>query len=496
VRRAVIGALLGMLALAPSADAAFPGQNGRIAYDDVGNIHTVNPDGTGHAQLTSTTGSHWGPEWSPDGQRIAFTSDRDGLGYQIYVMNADGSGQTRLTDPPGASASPAWSPDGQNLVFGKSDGDLWIMDADGSDQTRVASLPSSDGDADWSPDGSRIAFVRGYEIWVIRPDGTGLSQVTVTPPWPYTSDAAPDWSPDGSRIAYQTSYDADGEYCTEIVTIRPDRTGGTTVLPATCESGVYGNYYTGPAWSPDGERIASNDGSGLFTVRVNGSDRVPASGDAYGIDWQPLPVTTASTHARPKGATPMYLSLVPAYNPCTNPNSTHGPRLGFPSCNPPAPESPNLTVGVGDGSPALSRSVGSVRMSVLTGDPGAPDDTDVQLMFSITNVMKASDLSEYTGELRAHIAARLTDTDGTVSSTIQEFPLSWSIPCSTTPDPQLASACTLDTTLDAIVPGSAAEGTGAIWALDKLKVYDGGPDGDADTESDNSLFATQGVFVP
>ena len=47
-----------------------------------------------------------------------------------------------------------------------------------------------------------------------------------------------------------------------------------------------------------------------------------------------------------------------------------------------------------------------------------------------------------------------------------------------------------------MIPGAAAEGTRAIWALDKLRVFDGGPDGDADTEADNSLFATQGVFVP
>jgi hypothetical protein len=83
-----------------------------------------------------------------------------------------------------------------------------------------------------------------------------------------------------------------------------------------------------------------------------------------------------------------------------------------------------------------------------------------------------------------------------VSSTTQQFPLSWSVPCAPTADPQIASACTLDTTLDAVLPGAAAEGTRALWAFDEVRVHDGGPDGDADTESDNSLFMKQGVFAP
>jgi len=52
------------------------------------------------------------------------------------------------------------------------------------------------------------------------------------------------------------------------------------------------------------------------------------------------------------------------------------------------------------------------------------------------------------------------------------------------------------TDLDAVLPGATPEGTRAIWQLDQVKVYDGGPDEDADTEGDNSLFAVQGVFVP
>ena len=58
---------------------------------------------------------YW-PAWSPDGKRIAFTSNRDG-NYEIYVMNADGTGLRNLTQPPGAGQLRAWSPDGKRLAF-------------------------------------------------------------------------------------------------------------------------------------------------------------------------------------------------------------------------------------------------------------------------------------------------------------------------------------------------------------------------------------------
>jgi hypothetical protein len=52
------------------------------------------------------------------------------------------------------------------------------------------------------------------------------------------------------------------------------------------------------------------------------------------------------------------------------------------------------------------------------------------------------------------------------------------------------------TSVDAVTPGAIKEGERAIWALDKARVFDGGPDGDADTASGNTQFLTQGVFVP
>jgi Tol biopolymer transport system component len=69
----------------------------------------MNADGTDQVRLTENSESDWGPAWSPDGQRIAFASERDGNG-EIYVMNANGSGQTNLTDNPAHDLAPTWSP--------------------------------------------------------------------------------------------------------------------------------------------------------------------------------------------------------------------------------------------------------------------------------------------------------------------------------------------------------------------------------------------------
>ena len=77
----------------------------------------------------------WTPAWSPDGRRIAFTSERDG-NPEIYVMNADGSGVTRLTynDARDLDSFPAWSPDGRRIAFHSNrDGnfEIYVMNASG-----------------------------------------------------------------------------------------------------------------------------------------------------------------------------------------------------------------------------------------------------------------------------------------------------------------------------------------------------------------------------
>jgi hypothetical protein len=406
-------------------------------------------------------------------------------------VNSDGSGDTQLTTPaPNVLETPTWSPDGLRVAFVRwigADTQIWIMDADGSDLTQVTNVPGYKLNLSWSPRGDRIAFDDLVQIYTIRPDGSD-QQTLITPAGqPQYAATYPDWSPDGSRMVYEVFYECDGDTCGDIVTKNLEGPGETLVIS---DGSGFGGFDR-PSWSPDGTRIVSSG----FTIAPDGTGYATGSG-GNSLDWQPLPVDIPSTYARPAGASPLRISLVPAAQECTAPNRTHGPPLAFGSCAPPQPGSSNLTVGVGDGSPAYSRSIGFVRMVVHPGTPGGVDDTDVAIRFSLSNVMKASDLSEYTGELRASAQVRLTDKQGTVSSTTQDFPLEFDVPCVGTASTVDKSLCELTTTLDAVRPGAAAEGTRAVWALDQVRVHDGGSDEDADTTADNSLFAVQGVFVP
>jgi Tol biopolymer transport system component len=152
----------------PAAQAAFPGVDGRIAYEDGGTIYSVNPDGSGRAALAR--GSE--PTWSPDGSRIAFQRDDSSGAAQVWTMDANGGDQREVTE----GSEPAWSPDGERLAYvgphsaiGRDSGAIWVVDGDGGNPTVVAAPPCSGehcfdlapwyGSPAWSPDGREIAFL-------------------------------------------------------------------------------------------------------------------------------------------------------------------------------------------------------------------------------------------------------------------------------------------------------------------------------------------------
>jgi Tol biopolymer transport system component len=183
--------LLCLLVAVPTAQAAFPGTNGKILFtrwtppgEQNLDIYTVNPDGSGVTNIDNSPLSDEFPAWSPDGTKIAFSRRTCPGGtctpFDIYVMNADGSAQVNVTNNGLQNYDPAWSPDGTKIAFASrrtGTDQIYVMDADGTGQTQLTASGTNDEPA-WSPDGHRIAFrsVSQGRIYIMSTDGTGQTR--------------------------------------------------------------------------------------------------------------------------------------------------------------------------------------------------------------------------------------------------------------------------------------------------------------------------------
>ena len=156
------------------------------------------------------------PQWSPDGETIAFSLSSVGR-MSIGVVNADGSGFVNLTpDADSVSGFPVWSPDGDRILFKSNRGnedsahfDLWIMDANGDNQEKLTESIESSVDAyAWSPDGGRIAFTTAIPNqsrvdgtpWILYLQSGEFRQLAEPEETAILSD--PIWSPSGEQIVF------------------------------------------------------------------------------------------------------------------------------------------------------------------------------------------------------------------------------------------------------------------------------------------------------
>jgi virginiamycin B lyase len=206
-------------------------------------------------------------------------------------------------------------------------------------------------------------------------------------------------------------------------------------------------------------------------------------------------------YPRPKGATPLRASLVPAYQLCAAGNRTHGAPLSNSSCAPPLQASGQLTVGTPDSNGQGANAIGAITLVALPGNTATmADEADLRISVSATDVRRKSNLSDYPGQVQAVLSVRLTDRQATQfgeePQTTQDFAFRANVSCSGTADTAIGSTCSIVTTADTILPGAVAESKRSIWALDKVDLYDAGPDGNVSTIGDNTRFETQGVFAP
>ena len=218
-------------------------------------------------------------------------------------------------------------------------------------------------------------------------------------------------------------------------------------------------------------------------------------------------VNPAGSYVRPKNANALRVALVPAYSTCESPNRIHGPPLDHPSCSPPARASTNLTVGSPDVNGAAANSTGLAKFSAIISPPSSSDVgirvtmTDVRCgtVTSTCGAGNAQSGPDYTGELQLMLPLRITDrfsgAGAGVPATVSDTTFPVPVTCLQVPNATIGSTCDVNTTANAVLPGSVQTTRRTVWQFDQVQLLDGGADGVASTAG-NGLFAIQGIFVP
>ena len=153
--------------------------------------------------LLSTPFDEGNPDYSPDGQRLAFESTRSGA-TEIWIANADGSSPVQMTSIGGAlTSNPQWSLDGQMILFNsrrEGSNDLYVLRVDTRELRRLTDDPADDEEPRWSRDGHWIYFGSNrtgrYEVWKMPAGGGAPVQVTTQ------GGRGPTESPDGGWLYY------------------------------------------------------------------------------------------------------------------------------------------------------------------------------------------------------------------------------------------------------------------------------------------------------
>jgi len=452
------------------------------------NTTTLVDRATGAPGAKANTGSR-NPELSADGRYVAFDSlatnlspDDPDTTQDVYVRDLQTNTTTLVSRATGATGAkgngastiPSISADGRYVSFNSQATDLSPDDTDAASDVYVRDVQAST--TTLASRASGAAGVKGNagsfydEDHNLSADGRYVSFISnATNLDPADTESFPDM------------FVRDLQTNTTILASRANGTGANANLAVQT-----------PALSPDGRYAAFMTGSTNLSP-----DDTDTKGDLYVRDLQAnlvyLESRATPSYARPKGATPMRVSLVPAFEPCSSPNATHGAPLAYPSCGSPVPSSAVAMVG--------PKSISFAIYTVHPGDPSTPaNEADVDLDFSVNDIRPPGGTGDYTGEVAVTAVLRVTDKSngpsGHEDGTVADSPFAVTVPCAATIDTTIGGDCTLATAANTVVPGLVTESRRTIWDLGQVKVYDGGSDGLASTTGDNTLLADEGVFIP
>ncbi len=176
-------------------------------------VFVMNADGSKQTALTNSPGNKGALDWSPDGQKLAYAADMGNGDWNIFTIKRDGSENTQLTNDPAFDGAPAWSPDGKHIAFISSRNAKtfmpFLMNSDGSGQNLLVNAIATGILARWLPDGKRIIFyaqgnnANSRSLDTVNADGSNLAPVTP----PGIDPGAFSWSAEGDSLAISSGYD-------------------------------------------------------------------------------------------------------------------------------------------------------------------------------------------------------------------------------------------------------------------------------------------------
>ena len=311
-----VAAVTGMLASSVAVSSP-KAMTGSIVFestrDGAPDIYVMRADGTNLHRLTRAPAQDSSPNWSPDGSRIYFASDRSGS-WRLYRMPVSGTKPAPiLTSNSNTAFEPRISPNGSLIAFESFDGaghaTVHVVAAGGGKDRSLTPRGLEDTGPSWAPRGTRLILSRGspkkgkYALYTV--DAKSGSSVRLTTPPAGASDSEPDWSPSGKNVAF-TRLLSDGNYDVYRTAARPG-SGARRLTKSPAEDG-------GAVWSPGEKTIVfrtQRDGSyALWKMSSSGAGQAPLMHGSKGVDvaadWAPQSIGGLARSSSPTRATTFY----------------------------------------------------------------------------------------------------------------------------------------------------------------------------------------------